>query len=159
MTQPQEHSAQFIEELYDKMIGYYWKASKNNKRYYKLTRAFTVILGAGVTLVSSLSSSTFFNDSPFWATSFALATPFSAAVLAIIGGFSQTFQWGAAWQDMVMTATHLEKERTRFMVTPPAERDLQKEAEILHDFVLEESRGFFERLLGSSKPPGLKRKG
>jgi hypothetical protein len=39
--------------------------------------------------------------------------------MAIVSGITQTFQWGAAWSDMVITASRLEKERDRIAVTPP----------------------------------------
>ena len=35
---------------------------------------------------------------------FDLGTPVLAATLAIIGGFSHSFQWGSTWQNMVLTA-------------------------------------------------------
>ena len=43
-----------------------------------------------------------------------MLTPLLAAGLAIVGGVSQTFQWGAAWSDMTMTATRLQKEQDLF---------------------------------------------
>ena len=109
--------------------------------------------GALVTLIASLSSAEFIKQNPPWDLVFAIGTPLLAAVLTIVGGFSQTFQWGAAWQDMVMTAQELQKERDRFLVTKSEDRDLQKEVALLNDFVLEESHGFFERMLGRAKPP------
>ena len=47
----------FIIKRYEKAMGYYWAASKKNRRWYKVTRSLTVIFGALVTLVASLSSS------------------------------------------------------------------------------------------------------
>jgi len=58
---------------------------------------------------------------------------------------------GAAWQDMVLTAEHLEKERDRFMVSEPEDLNLPEEMNLLNDFVLTESQGFFERILGRAK--------
>ena len=46
-------------EMYDKKIQYYWSASNYNKRSYKSTRYLLIVLGALVTLVSSLSSADF----------------------------------------------------------------------------------------------------
>ncbi|MCK7508716.1 MAG: DUF4231 domain-containing protein [Desulfobacterales bacterium] len=146
-----ENSHKFVEERYDAAIAYYWKASRNNKRAYKLTRVLTIVLGAIVTLVASLSSAKFVTGDAMWERVFSLGTPILAAVLAIVGGFSQTFQWGAAWQDMVMTAERLEKERDRFKVTKPENRDLAKEVAILNDLVLTESQGFFSRIFATTK--------
>ena len=42
----------YIQNRYKAVIEYYWKASKNNKRWYKVTRTLTVILGASVTLIA-----------------------------------------------------------------------------------------------------------
>ena len=50
-----EQKDEFVENRYTEAIAYYWKTSRNNKRAYKLTRSLTVILGAMVTLVASLS--------------------------------------------------------------------------------------------------------
>lgn len=146
-----ENSHKFVEERYDAAITYYWKASRNNKRAYKLTRVLTIVLGAIVTLVASLSSAKFVTGDAIWERVFSLGTPILAAILAIVGGFSQTFQWGAAWQDMVMTAERLEKERDRFKVTKPENRDLAKEVAILNDLVLTESQGFFSRIFATTK--------
>jgi hypothetical protein len=137
-----------VEERYDKTINYYWNASRRNKQAYKLTRILTVVLGALVTLIASLSSAEFVTASQPWNQVFAIGTPVLAATLAIVGGFSQNFQWGATWKDMVMTAQRLEKERDRFLVTKSGDIDLEKELAIVNDFVLEESQGFFERILG-----------
>ncbi len=139
-----------VKERYDKAIGYYWRASTKNKRAYKLTRILTVVLGAMVTLVASLSSAGFVTAVQFWDQVFAIGTPVLAATLAIVGGFSQNFQWGATWKDMVMTAQRLEKERDRFLVTKSGDIDLEKELALVNDFVLEESQGFFERMLGKA---------
>ena len=75
-----------------------------------------------------------------------------AAMMAIVAGISQAFQWGAAWSDMVITATRLEKERDRIAVTPPQQLDPAKEMGVLDDLVLVETQGFFQRLLGSGGP-------
>jgi len=153
MSQDTNTMESFIKERYAGAIGYYWKASRDNKRWYKATRSLTVILGALVTLAASLASSQFVTESDFWNVVFAVGTPFLAAILTIAAGFSQSFQWGAAWKDMVMTAQRLEKERDRFLLTKSEERDYVKEAELINDFVLDESQGFFERMLGSVKVP------
>ena len=131
-------------------IEYYWKASRGNKKWYKLTRSLTVILGALVTLISSLSSSKLTEDTSFGAI-FVLGTPILAACLTIIAGFSQSFQWGGTWQSMVLTAQRLQKEYDRYLVTKPSERDLVAEADILNKFVINETEGFFERMLGGGK--------
>jgi len=140
-------------ESYDRRITYYWNSSRYNKRWYKATRLLIIILGALVTLISSMSSASFIKGA--WTVAFAVLTPVMAAVLAIVGGVSQAFQWGAAWSDMVVTATRLEKERDRIAVTPPDQLDAAKEMSVLDDLVLAETQGFFQRLFGvsgSSKP-------
>jgi hypothetical protein len=110
-----------------------------------------VILGALVTLVASLSSSNFITSDPFWKTAFAIAAPVLAAILTIAGGFSQSFQWGAAWRDMVLNAERLEKERDRILVTKTEERDRAKDLAILNELVIEETQTFFQRILGGGK--------
>ena len=134
-------------DRYDERIAYYWKASQYNKRSYKGTRYLLIALGAVVTLISSLSSASFIKGS--LAVAFAVVTPVLAATMAIVSGVSQAFQWGAAWSDMVITATRLEKERDRIAVTPPDQFDGVKEMALLDDLVLAETQGFFQRLFGS----------
>jgi len=150
-------SQQLLLDRYNNKIQYYWTASQNNKRSYKTTRYATIILGALVTLISSLSAGKFFSG---WAaTTVGILTPMLAALLAIVGGISQAFQWGAAWSDMVITATRLEKERDRVAVTPLSQIDVVREMELLDSIVLQETQGFFQRLFGSggstapSQPP------
>ena len=141
-----------ILDRYDQRIGYYWKASQINKQSYKATRYLTVILAAVTTLVASISSAAFIKNSDLLAVLFAVMTPVFAAMMAIVAGISQAFQWGAAWSDMVITATRLEKERDRIAVTPPQQLDPAKEMGVLDDLVLVETQGFFQRILGSGGP-------
>jgi hypothetical protein len=141
-----------IRDRYEEAIAYYWAASRANKNWYKITRSLTVIFGALVTLVASLSSSTIFNDSTTVKTLFSLGTPILAASLTIIAGFSQSFQWGSTWQNMVLTAQRLQKEYDIYLVTPPMDRNYQDESEKLNTFVINETEGFFERMLGSAMP-------
>ena len=137
-------------ERYDKAIAYYWKGSQYNKRSYKTTRYLLIFLGALVTLVSSISSASFIMGRT--AVALAVATPLLAASMAIIGGVSQAFQWGAAWSDMVITATRLQRERNRIALTPADQLDPIRELGTLDDTVLAETQGFFQRLFGSGGP-------
>jgi len=150
-----------VQKRYNDAINYYWAASRANKRWYKRTRSYTVILGALVTLIASLTSSSIIDNCinlPFMSNCmdlkivFDLGTPVLAAVLTIVAGFSQSFQWGSTWQNMVLTAQQLQKEYDRYLVSPVAERNYNAEAEILNGFVINESRGFFDRMLGIAKP-------
>jgi hypothetical protein len=51
------------------------------------------------------------------ATTVAITTLLVAAALTIIGCLPQSFQWGAAWREMVLTAERLDQERDR--ITSP----------------------------------------
>lgn len=73
-------------------------------------------------------------------------------LLTVIAGFPQNFQWGATWQNMVLSAQRLEKELDHFVVTKPEEREHGKEVDLLNNLVLDESEGFFDRMLGGSRP-------
>ncbi len=139
-----------IQGKYQKAIDYYWSASRSNKRWYKLTRSLTVIFGALVTLIASLTSSVIITAHPPIEKLFILGTPILAALLTIVAGFSQSFQWGSTWQNMVITAQELQKELDKYLVTPIEKRDYLVEAEKLNSYVITESRGFFERMLGSA---------
>ena len=137
----------YVIKRYNDAISYYWKASRFNRRLYKWTRYLVIVFGALVTLLASISSAS--QITGVWATALAIATPLLAAVLTIIGGLSQSFQWGAAWQEMVLTAERLERERDRILVT---RGDPEADLETLHKLVLQESEGFFMRILGSVQP-------
>lgn len=141
---------EYIKKRYVDAIGYYWKASKNNKRWYKVTRSLTIVFGALVTLVASLSSSSIISGNPSIETTFALSTPILAAFLTIIAGFSQGFQWGSTWQNMILTAQRLQKEFDNYLITPETERDYSQEVEKLNGFVILETESFFERLIGGT---------
>jgi Protein of unknown function (DUF4231) len=133
-------------DRYQERIRYYSKASQNNRRAYKTTRYLTVVLGALVTLLASFSSA-YFVRGTWLETGFAVLTPFLAAGLAIVSGFSQNFQWGAAWSDMRFAAERLEAERDRISATPPDQIDAVRELALLDAVVLDETRAFF-RLVG-----------
>lgn len=137
-------------QRYEKQIAYYWKTSTANKRNYKFSRALVIVFGALVTLFSSVSSVVKVQGGSMIA--LAVITPVCAALLAIIGGMSQAFQWGAAWSDAVITATRLEKECDRIKVTSADQIDPVKEMAIVNDMVIAETQGFFQRLLGSGGP-------
>jgi hypothetical protein len=101
--------------------------------------------------VASLSSSEIITSNSFWKTIFAISTPVLAAILTIVGGFSQSFHWGAAWRDMVLNAERLENELDRILVTKAEKRDQSKELATFNDLIIEESETFFQRILGGSK--------
>jgi hypothetical protein len=140
-------------DRYKNQIDYYWGTSAFNKHAYKRSRSWTIILGALVTLVSSISSATFIESNNILNTIFAIGTPLIAALLTIISGFAQSFHWGATWRDMVVNGERLEKERDRFLATKPEEKDLQKELDLLNSMVIEETRNFFQRVLDSEVKP------
>lgn len=142
----------YIQDRYKKSISYYWAASKSNKNWYKITRSFTVIFGALVTLVASLSSSEVIKDYAAVKSAFSQGTPILAASLTIIAGFSQSFQWGSTWQNMILTAQHLQKEYDKYLVTPPSERNYLAESDKVNSFVISETEGFFARMLGGAMP-------
>jgi hypothetical protein len=132
-----------IRGSYEGAIKYYWASSKSNKKWYKLTRSLTIIVGALVTLIASLASSKLFVNYQALEIIFALGTPILAAVLTVIAGFSQGFQWGSAWQNMVITAQYLQREYDKYLVKPESERNYVEEAEKLNNYVINESVGFF----------------
>jgi hypothetical protein len=138
---------QFVEQRYQNAIRYYWRVGSRNKRAYKWSRYLTIILGAAVTLLASLSAAQLPDA---FGKAVAVATPLLGALSAIIGGFSQSFQWGASWREMVLTAERLEAERDRLAVTPDDELDLRHEVALVNQFVQRESSQFFDRVMGSS---------
>ena len=141
------NAREYVLGRYNDSISYYWKASRMNRRLYKWTRYLVVVFGSVVTLLASVSTSSMIAGN--WGTAVAIATPILVAVLTIIGGLSQSFQWGAVWQEMVLTAERLEKERDRIIVS---RSDPAADLEILNGLVLQESEGFFTRILGSVQP-------
>lgn len=142
-----------ILERYQNKIDYYWYASRHNKKSYKLSRYSIIILGSLVTLMSSFSSSSFIEGNKGLDISLAVITPLLAALLTIIGGFVQSFHWGAAWRDMVLNAEKLEKERDLFLATKPQERDLKLELDKIHTMIINESKNFFQRVIDSDVKP------
>ena len=145
-------SAEYVLNQYKSKIDYYWEASSINKKAYKRFRSWSTILGAGVTLISSLSAASFFQGDEI-RVAFSIATPVIAATLTIINGLSQNFHWGAAWRDMVINATRLEKERDRFYATCADKKSFEKDLNIMNSIVLEETTSFFQRVLDSEVRP------
>ena len=133
-------------ERYQERIQYYSKASQHNRRAYKTARYLTVVLGALLTVLASLSSA-YFVRGTWLETGLNVLTPLLAAGLTMVGGFSQNFQWGAAWSGMRIAAERLEAERDRISVTPPGQIDAVRELALLNEKVLDETRAFF-RLVG-----------
>ena len=46
----------YVHQAYEKQIDWYWSASSVNKKSYKRYRFWTIVLGALVTLIASLST-------------------------------------------------------------------------------------------------------
>ena len=153
VEQAQATDEKYVLDRYKSQIDYYWRVSSTNKKAYKRSRTWTIILGALVTLVSSIASATFIEANNFLNTLFAIATPVVAALLTIISGFSQSFHWGATWRDMVINASRLEKERDRFLATKLEDRNFQDELNLLNSMVIEETQSFFQRVLDSEVKP------
>jgi hypothetical protein len=147
--QPTDNRAVVLKR-YDESLGYYWRNSRYNWRSYKATRYLAIILGAAVTLISSLSAAKMFEGNVNLV--FAVLTPILAACMSIITGISQAFRWGGTWSDGVITATRLQKERDRISVIPPDQLDAVKELTVLDELVLAETQGFFQRLFGTGGP-------
>jgi hypothetical protein len=84
-----------------------------------------------------------------WRVVVGIAAPVIAAALTISSGLLSAFQWGAAWQEMVLTAERLEQERDRIRVTPGS--DAARDLDILNKLVLTESTGFFTRIMGTQR--------
>jgi hypothetical protein len=143
----------YVLNLYKNKIDYYWAASRSNKNAYKRYRTWSIVLGALVTFVSSISAAEFIQSINGLRIFFAIATPVIAATLTVIGGLGQNFHWGATWRDMVVNATRLEKERDRFLATKLEKRNFEKELNVLNSIVLEETKNFFQRVLDSEVKP------
>lgn len=143
----------YVLDKYQEKIDYYWTASSINKKAYKSFRTWSIILGAAVTLISSLSAASFFQQNQYVRIGFAVATPVIAATLTVINGLSQNFHWGATWRDMVLNATRLEKERDRFYATCADKKSFEKDLNTLNGIILEETQNFFQRVLDSEVKP------
>jgi hypothetical protein len=140
----------YVLKLYQDKIDYYWNASRSNKASYKRYRTWTLVLGAAMTLISSLAAGSLFQGN--LNTFVSILTPVIAATLTVINGLGQNFHWGATWRDMVVNATRLEMERDRFLATPQI-RDCEKELANLNGIILEETKSFFQRVLESEIKP------
>jgi len=143
----------YVYDIYKNQIDYYWKKGSFNKRSYKNYRLLTIVLGALVTLVASLTTSSIISSNQWVSNVFVIATPLIAAALTIINSLSQNFQWGAAWRDMCISAQRLEKERDRFLATPVGKRNHKRELDIVNEIVLQETHAFFQRVLDSEVVP------
>lgn len=143
----------YVHQAYDKQIDWYWKASSANKQSYKRFRFWTIVLGALVTLIASLTTSEAVTRYSWVSTIFTVLTPVLAALLTIINTMSQNFQWGATWRDMVINASRLQKEKNRFLATKQDERDHRKELIRINSIVLEETQAFFRRILDTEAVP------
>ncbi len=150
-SDPRAAEKQELLDRYDGQIDWYWKNSGRQKKRFIYTRFMILVLGALVTLIASLAAATFVEDSSFWDTVFKILTPVLAAVLAVITGLTQTFQWGAAWREMNLAAMALEKERDRIRLTPAYKVDAVAEVERFNDLVIDETRRYFERVTAATR--------
>ncbi len=150
-AEPRAAEKEALLERYADQIDWYWTNSSRQKKRFIYTRFTILVLGAVVTLVASLAAATFVEGNSFWDTSFKILTPVLAAVLAVITGLTQTFQWGAAWREMNLAAMALEKERDRIRLTPAYKVDAVAEIERFNDLVIDETRRYFERVTAAAR--------
>jgi hypothetical protein len=136
----------YVEERYGEQLKYYWKKARYNRYFYQWTRYLTIIFGSLVTLFATLSQKTFTGHTA--GTLVAIITPTLAALLTMLGGLTQSFQWGAAWRDMVLAAEALERELDRIRATDDARLDVAQELDRLNSLVITETNAFFERVVG-----------
>jgi hypothetical protein len=153
LTGKVEDMDRYVHKAYQDQINWYWKASSDNKKTYKTYRLWTVILGALVTLIASLSTTRLISDNELAGNLFTILTAILAAVLTIINTLSQNFQWGATWRDMVINASRLIREKDRFLATDQKERDHKQELITINNIVLEETQAFFRRILDTEAVP------
>jgi len=144
---------QYVLNQYENKIYYYWRASVNNKRAYKRYRAWPIILGALVTLITTMSTAEFVQSVPSLRILFAVTSAIIAFMLTAMNGLGQNFHWGASWRSMVTNAVRLEKERDRFLATNPKNRNLKKELDLLNSIIEEETKDFFQKVLDSEVKP------
>ena len=143
----------YVHQTYEKQINWYWNASSKNKKSYKRYRTWTIVLGALVTLISSLTTTELIANIPILSNIFIILTPVLAATLTVSNTLSQNFQWGATWRDMVVNATRLQKEKNRFLATEAKERKYKRELIIINNIVLQETEAFFKRILDTEAVP------
>jgi hypothetical protein len=137
LNAPSQEIHNYVIKRYDDSINYYWKNGGINKNIYKRNRILVIVLGALVTLLSSLISASFVEAVPLVKTVFAIVTPVSAALLTIINGLAE----------------RLEKERDRYLATPEASRNYRRELNTLNSIIVSESTAFFKRILDSEYNP------
>ena len=148
-----EDMDKYVHQAYEKQIDWYWTASSKNKKSYKRYRFWTVVLGALVTLIASLSTTELISRNEVIGSIFTILTPVLAATLTIINTLSQNFQWGATWRDMVVNATRLQREKGRFLATDVKNRKHKRELILIENIVLEETESFFRRILDTEAIP------
>lgn len=144
----------YVHNAYERAIGYYRRTGKTNKFYYRSYRFLTIFLGSLVTLTSSLAATTYVEGIPWLDTTLGFAVPIIAAILTVITGLSQSFQWGSAWRNMMVNKQRLEGERDRFVATESRQRNYRRELAILNGIVLAETESFFQRVLDSESSTG-----
>ena len=90
---------------------------------------------------------TYFNDAGFLPNDVSVYANYADAQrIAGFTGFSSIY---ARHTDFGTT----EREGDRFLATKPEEKDLEKELEIINSLVINETRGFFQRILDSEVQP------
>lgn len=142
---------QYVKDRYESALKYYRSSGAYNRRAYKSFRILTVVLGSLVTLVAAMAQSDIFPESSIWSSILPVATPILAAIMTILAGLAQSFQWGSGWQNMTLAGQRMQQEYDRYLATPPELRDHSSELDLLNSFMVSESESFFERLLGGSQ--------
>jgi len=135
----EQNLAEYVSKTYDEIAQYYINATEENRKRYDIVRIWTIILGASVTLMASLSAADFIKNVNNLTTIFTITTAVLAAILTILNGLNQSFHWRENWGDLNIFAQRIKIERDRFLSTKPANRDYKKELVLLNTLILEQS--------------------
>jgi len=136
----------YILEKYQNLIHYYWFTSGSNKRTYKRIRAYNIIIGALVTLTTTLLSVDYIQNNETLNTGLLIVSPLLAVLLTIMNGFSSGFPFAAAWRDGVVAANTLEKMRDEYIASSPKVRNPRKELGKINAVIENETKSFFKQL-------------
>jgi hypothetical protein len=140
----------YILETYETKIRYYWKEAGFNRKKSRFSNSAIIILGILLTIITTITALDMVPANYWINTVIKIATPILAATITLLVGFLRKFQWGAKWRDMVAIAIRIEKERDRFLATPPVKRNYDEELSIIKNIAQSAFLFAFEDALGSA---------
>lgn len=141
----------FVIQKYEDTIKGYKSAADKMEKNFKFNRYLPVILGGFISLLSTLSITSFVESLQSVRVGLALGTIILASVQAMLNELLRGQNWGDEWKRLTLHAYRIEREYYRAVATPEVQMNVKRELDLLSILVLEEKKSAIKSILNTTE--------